>query len=379
MPTPSGNAPDPNPHSPRGYAFSSCPEPDEMQLLLLQQQRQQQSPESPTSPASPSSPSSQNPRDPQAPQPSWRQVTVAPPPESQYEPPPRSPANVSAANPRPVAVSPMPSSVAAALADGSGDFESSGEQRRGIGVGVLEPMEMDHDDDGQKDEDEDDDEDMELGTSSNQGHTADGNDEGSDSEISEQGIPLVLEPPHVADLQDHLMGLIRRIDELNARDAARGGDRAARPPEGTTGPIRPTIRSRQPGVLNLWDPADDTPSPATSPGREDSASPGREAAGGSSTRDDDEADAAAWGGADTSMLGMGYEYADPRVAPISPSTYLRPGSRFHGTQQSERQRYDVQVEIKHVDLRESFLCGYLRIQGWFPPLSLQCSVYKVPN
>ncbi|EON97562.1 putative vacuolar import and degradation protein [Phaeoacremonium minimum UCRPA7] len=25
--------------------------------------------------------------------------------------------------------------------------------------------------------------------------------------------------------------------------------------------------------------------------------------------------------------------------------------------------YDVQVEIKHVDLRESFLCGYLRIQG----------------
>lgn len=293
---------------------------------------------------------------------------MLPPPESQYEQPPREPANVSAANPRPVAMSPMPSSVAAALADGSGDFESSGEQRRGIGVGVLEPMEMDHDDDGQKDDDDDDDdEDMELGTSSGQGHTADGNDEGSDSEISEQGIPLVLEPPHVADLQDHLMGLIRRIDELNARDAARGVERAARPPEGTTGPIRPTIRSRQPGVLNLWDPADDTPSPSTSPGREDSASPGREA-GGSSTRDD-EADAPAWGGADTSMLGMGYEYADPRVAPISPSTYLRPGSRFHGTQQSERQRYDVQVEIKHVDLRESFLCGYLRIQGWSSPSS----------
>ncbi len=30
---------------------------------------------------------------------------------------------------------------------------------------------------------------------------------------------------------------------------------------------------------------------------------------------------------------------------------------------SERQVYDVQVEIKHVDMRESFLCGYLRIQG----------------
>lgn len=66
---------------------------------------------------------------------------------------------------------------------------------------------------------------------------------------------------------------------------------------------------------------------------------------------------------DTGLLGMGYEYADTRVIPVSPSSYLRPGSRFHGTQQSERQRYDVQVEIKHVDLRESFLCGYLRIQG----------------
>lgn len=30
---------------------------------------------------------------------------------------------------------------------------------------------------------------------------------------------------------------------------------------------------------------------------------------------------------------------------------------------SERQVYEVQVEIKHVDMRESFLCGYLRIQG----------------
>ena len=49
--------------------------------------------------------------------------------------------------------------------------------------------------------------------------------------------------------------------------------------------------------------------------------------------------------------------------PLCPSSYLRPGSKFRGTQQSERQVYDVQVEIKHVDMRESFLCGYLRIQG----------------
>ncbi|ORY62371.1 vacuolar import and degradation protein, partial [Pseudomassariella vexata] len=52
-----------------------------------------------------------------------------------------------------------------------------------------------------------------------------------------------------------------------------------------------------------------------------------------------------------------------QITPTSPSSFLRPGSKFHGTQQSERQIYDVQVEIKYVDLRESYLCGYLKIQG----------------
>ena len=66
---------------------------------------------------------------------------------------------------------------------------------------------------------------------------------------------------------------------------------------------------------------------------------------------------------DSGLVGMGYEYSQTRAIPTTPSSYLRPGSRFTGTQQSERQRYDVQVEIKHVDLRESFLCGYLKIQG----------------
>ncbi|KAK3688331.1 vacuolar import and degradation protein-domain-containing protein [Podospora appendiculata] len=66
---------------------------------------------------------------------------------------------------------------------------------------------------------------------------------------------------------------------------------------------------------------------------------------------------------DSGLVGMGYEYSHMRVIPTTPSSYLRPGSRFTGTQQSERQRYEVQVEIKHVDMRESFLCGYLRIQG----------------
>ncbi|KAL6868882.1 hypothetical protein ACO1O0_000205 [Amphichorda felina] len=60
---------------------------------------------------------------------------------------------------------------------------------------------------------------------------------------------------------------------------------------------------------------------------------------------------------------MGSDYPSMRTNPISPSSFLRPGSRFHGTQQSEKQVYEVQVQIKQIDLRESFLCGYLRIQG----------------
>ncbi|OIW28807.1 hypothetical protein CONLIGDRAFT_577439 [Coniochaeta ligniaria NRRL 30616] len=235
MPTPSGNAPD---HSPRNFAFSSCPDPEDNEQQP-QQQQQQQPPESPISPASPSSPSSQTLRDSQESPSSWRPESS--PSQLQYDIL-HSPADDSA-SPRSATMSPMSSSVAAALADGSGDFESSGEPGE-----VTDPL---------------------------------------------------------------LRGARRRPDAVRSRSAA---------------------------------------DYSTRPGGE----------GSSSTRDDE--NTSAWG-ADTSMLGMGYEYADPRVTPISPSTYLRPGSRFHGTQQSERQRYDVQVEIKHVDLRESFLCGYLRIQG----------------
>ncbi|KAH8894231.1 hypothetical protein GQ53DRAFT_91369 [Thozetella sp. PMI_491] len=66
---------------------------------------------------------------------------------------------------------------------------------------------------------------------------------------------------------------------------------------------------------------------------------------------------------DSGLAGLGYEYSHKRLVPAYPSRFLRPGSRFTGTQTSERQRYDVQVEIKSVDLRESSMCGYLRIQG----------------
>ncbi|KAK6335275.1 hypothetical protein TWF718_010709 [Orbilia javanica] len=56
-------------------------------------------------------------------------------------------------------------------------------------------------------------------------------------------------------------------------------------------------------------------------------------------------------------------YSNIRLTPYSTSSFLRPGSRFEGTQQSDKQTYTVHVEIKHVDMRESFLCGYLCIQG----------------
>lgn len=49
--------------------------------------------------------------------------------------------------------------------------------------------------------------------------------------------------------------------------------------------------------------------------------------------------------------------------PQHTSSFLRNGSKFVGTQQSDRQVYNVSVEIKHVDMRESFVCGYLRIEG----------------
>jgi hypothetical protein len=52
-----------------------------------------------------------------------------------------------------------------------------------------------------------------------------------------------------------------------------------------------------------------------------------------------------------------------RFLPNSTSSYLRPGSVFKGTQQSDRQVYEVEVQLQHVDMAESFLCGYLKIQG----------------
>ncbi|RPB10842.1 hypothetical protein P167DRAFT_490418 [Morchella conica CCBAS932] len=60
---------------------------------------------------------------------------------------------------------------------------------------------------------------------------------------------------------------------------------------------------------------------------------------------------------------LSYEFSAKRLLPSSSCSFLRPGSKFSGKQTSDRSTYDVHVELKHVDMSESFLCGYLRIQG----------------
>ncbi|KAI0998026.1 hypothetical protein K3495_g10166 [Podosphaera aphanis] len=78
------------------------------------------------------------------------------------------------------------------------------------------------------------------------------------------------------------------------------------------------------------------------------------------TEEETESDSLYSPGIDSSMM---FEFSNKRLIPISSSCFLRAGSRYKGTQKSEKQIYDVQVEIKYVDIGESFLCGFLQIQG----------------
>ncbi|KAK1067392.1 hypothetical protein LTR12_007165 [Friedmanniomyces endolithicus] len=65
----------------------------------------------------------------------------------------------------------------------------------------------------------------------------------------------------------------------------------------------------------------------------------------------------------TEPLYMTFPNERKRLPPHSTSSFLQPGSKFRGTQQSDRQIYDVQVEIKDINMPASSLSGYLRIQG----------------
>lgn len=57
-----------------------------------------------------------------------------------------------------------------------------------------------------------------------------------------------------------------------------------------------------------------------------------------------------------------------KMIPTLTSSFLRPFSRFRGQQQSDKQVYQVEVELKYVDMAESTLCGFLKIEG--KPLTL---------
>jgi len=58
-----------------------------------------------------------------------------------------------------------------------------------------------------------------------------------------------------------------------------------------------------------------------------------------------------------------FEFSHQRLYPQYPSSFLRPGSKFSGTQQSDRQIYNVDVQILTLSVPESTLTGYLRICG----------------
>lgn len=58
-----------------------------------------------------------------------------------------------------------------------------------------------------------------------------------------------------------------------------------------------------------------------------------------------------------------WDFTHIRQPPHYPSSLLRPGSKFTGTQQSDRQIYNVDVDILTVDTSQSSLTGYLRICG----------------
>ncbi len=68
-----------------------------------------------------------------------------------------------------------------------------------------------------------------------------------------------------------------------------------------------------------------------------------------------------------------------QMIPTHTSSFLRNGSKFRGTQQSDKQQYKVEVEIKYVDMADSFLCGYLRIEGLPPSYRSYLSLSLTPH
>ena len=58
-----------------------------------------------------------------------------------------------------------------------------------------------------------------------------------------------------------------------------------------------------------------------------------------------------------------WDFSHMRLNDHAPSSTLRPGSRFAGSQQSDRQIYKVEVTVLTTSVPESTMTGYLRIEG----------------
>ena len=61
-----------------------------------------------------------------------------------------------------------------------------------------------------------------------------------------------------------------------------------------------------------------------------------------------------------------WDFTDKKPEMRSPSSLFQPYSKFVGTQQSDRQTYNVEVTILTIDMEQSSLSGYLLIRGLTP-------------
>lgn len=82
----------------------------------------------------------------------------------------------------------------------------------------------------------------------------------------------------------------------------------------------------------------------------------------------------------TSITGLS-DYGPPLQLPESRhrpvvSQFLRPGARFEGSQITDNQVHDVKVEIKHADISESVLSGYLCIYGLTSELEMLTTYFE---
>jgi hypothetical protein len=69
---------------------------------------------------------------------------------------------------------------------------------------------------------------------------------------------------------------------------------------------------------------------------------------------------------------IGDPFPRSRFRSNSTCSFLKPGAKFTGNQCSDRNEYAVDVQVQHVDMAESFMCGYLSIRGLtreFPTLT----------